>query len=72
MRQKQWQDLTHTQQRGIVFLGMLQLGLLRVALRFTTLSNHFTIWAGSARRFLGVVIATSHVTGHLGASWVSA
>jgi hypothetical protein len=32
MRQKQWKDLTHTQQRGIVFLGALQLALLITAL----------------------------------------
>jgi hypothetical protein len=32
MREKQWQDLTHTQQRGIVFLGVLQLALLITAL----------------------------------------
>ena len=32
MRQNQWQDLTYTQQRGIVFLGVLQLALLITAL----------------------------------------
>ena len=32
MRQKQWKDLTDAQQRGIVFLGVLQLALLITAL----------------------------------------
>jgi hypothetical protein len=32
MRQKQWKDLTKAQQRGIVFLGVLQLALLITAL----------------------------------------
>ena len=32
MRQKQWKDLTHAQQRGIVLLGVLQLALLITAL----------------------------------------
>ena len=32
MRQKQWNDLTNTQKRGIVLLGVLQLMLLAAAL----------------------------------------
>jgi hypothetical protein len=32
MRQKQWNDLTDTQKRGIVLLGVLQLMLLAAAL----------------------------------------
>jgi hypothetical protein len=32
MRQKQWNDLSDTQKRGIVLLGALQLALLAVAL----------------------------------------
>ncbi len=32
MRQKQWNDLTDAQQRGIVLLGALQLALLITAL----------------------------------------
>ena len=32
MRQKQWNDLTDTQKRGILLLGTLQLALLAAAL----------------------------------------
>ena len=32
MQRKRWSDLTHTQKRGFVLLGVLQIGLLITAL----------------------------------------